>query len=96
MKKQTIWKEQLLNKTSRLQLPEGSEILSVQVQNDEPTIWFSCDAPADPEKLQERVFRLINTGEEFQAEKGKRLVYLGTFQLQQGAHIFHCFEEKLY
>jgi hypothetical protein len=71
----------------QLDLPQGATILTVEVQHDEPKIWAIVD-PRAPKEV--RRFRLIPTGVPF--DSASTLVYVGTFQLQAGALVFHLFE----
>lgn len=43
------------------------------------------------EIVQERTFSIYGTGHEHESISGE---YVGTFQLQGGALVFHVFEEK--
>ena len=63
--------------------------LCVQVQNGKPHVWFlHPDLDAPKEKIK---FQVIGTGQEFTPLSS----YLGTFQIYEGALIFHVFYEKL-
>jgi DNA-directed RNA polymerase subunit RPC12/RpoP len=68
-------------------LPAGSQILTVQTQNNAPYVWalIETDAP-----LTTRRFCLRGTGHTFKGNEGK---YIGTFQLGGGELVFHLFEE---
>ena len=69
-------------------LPEGAEILTVQVQHDEPQLW----AVVDPEApLVTRRFRLLGTGHSTDNDVGRHN-YIGTYQLHDGGLVFHLFE----
>jgi len=70
-------------------LPEGSEILTVQVQHEIPNIWvlFDKDAP-----MKNRHFRLAGTGHEIDMSKYYKFVYKGSFQMAQGQLVFHLFD----
>jgi hypothetical protein len=64
----------------------GAEILSVQSQGNNPKIW----AMVDTEKpLVDFTFHLRGTGHNCDGMQGKK--YVGTFQLGDGAIIFHLF-----
>ncbi len=83
----TIWKYQLeVEKNQTLVMPEGAEILTVQLQYETACIW----AVVDPEaKSVPRTFELIGTGHDF---KLQNYLYIGTFQVDGGNFIFHLFE----
>lgn len=69
-------------------LPQGSQILTVDNQFENPNIW----ALVDPEKpMVTRTFRLAGTGHPIDHTQGD-LFYHGTIQLMGGALIFHLFE----
>jgi hypothetical protein len=85
----TIWKYQI--RTTDLQtieMPEGARILSVQVQHGAPTVWALVD-PANP--LVERMLIVCGTGNPCPSNLG---AYVGTYQLQGGALVFHVFEAE--
>jgi hypothetical protein len=69
-------------------MPKGSVILSVQAQNDEPQIWALV--PVDEEETQARRIFILNTGEPIDVIT--ECVFLGTFQLRNGAYVGHVFE----
>lgn len=82
----TIWKFTLPPDGS-VMMPVGAEILCVQTQFAQACIW----ALVDPDKaLIERKFNIIGTGWRMSNSLGK---YIGTFQLDGGALVFHVFEK---
>jgi len=84
----TIWKYDI-NPYSKLKIPKGAEILSVQCQKDKSCIWVLVD-PSNEKEL--RVFRGYGTGHELPDNPGK---FIGTFQLFDGDLVFHLFEETI-
>jgi hypothetical protein len=77
-----------LRKTA-VEMPLGSKILSVQLQDGSPTLW----ALVDPEAMKEiRHFRVLMTGEHFTGSKD--LDYLAT--LQNNGIVAHVFEDRFY
>lgn len=76
-----------------LQLPEGADILDVQVQNDTPYIWAMVDTEKPGEQ---RHFRVIGTGnpiKPFEVHKYRRgYKHIGTFQMANGQLVWHLFE----
>lgn len=74
-------------KTQGIQLPAGSEILTVQAKGDEaPVLWALVD-PAQAD--EQRTITLYSTGTEVPDRPGN---YCGTFQLYEGSLEFHAFE----
>jgi hypothetical protein len=71
-----------------LAMPQGSIILTVQVQRGQPCMWARV-FPTAPKVT--RRFRLFGTGHLI--PPNGRLEYIGTFQLHEGALVFHLFEE---
>ena len=69
-----------------LDVPEGAQILTCQVQNGRAVVW----APVNPAARQTKMrFRVIGTG-----HPHMDLVdwtYAGTFQLLEGAFVGHLF-----
>lgn len=87
-----IWKYQLDPTGSQIvQLPEGARILCVQTQAQDYRnticLWALVD-PAAPKRDVE--IRTHGTGHELPPE-AVRYGYLGTYQLQGGALVFHVF-----
>lgn len=87
-----IWKFNLdkIQGDVTLPLPEGAEILDVQLQYGEPVLWAKVNAskPVKPRKIV-----LIFTGEHFPAQWN--LIHLATLQMHAvGAGlVIHVFEE---
>jgi len=69
-------------------LPQGAEILTVQIQHGRPFMWALVDPSARPES---RRFRLAGTGHPI---NNGALTYINTFQIEGGMLIFHLFEIK--
>jgi hypothetical protein len=71
-----------------ISMPEGAEILCVQMQGDTPCLW----AMADPKEVPIlRSFCVRGTGHGFDDTEGR---YIGTFQTEKGLFIWHLFEKK--
>ena len=85
----TIHKYTLDPRQPNIWLPEGAEILGVQVQHDQPCLWAKVDT-SKPKR--HRRIAIYGTGHEM---TGLDSHYIGTFQLQDGALVFHVFEEKI-
>jgi hypothetical protein len=75
-----------------ISMPEGSQILAVHTQVNYlmqiPCIWAIVDTDAP---LITRRLCIRGTGHTFKGNEGK---YIGTFQIDNGALIFHLFEER--
>jgi len=88
---QSIWKFplQCADKTV-IVMPKGAKVLCVQSQREIPCVWALVpDTGAEVE--QERTFTIYGTGHQHESISGE---YVGTFQLQGGAFVFHVFEGK--
>jgi len=70
-----------------ISMPAKAEILCVQAQNGKPCIWAMVDIEADKD---ERTFHIYGTGHP--VETGANLIYIGTFQQNNGVFVFHLFE----
>ena len=86
----TIYKFHLESARTTLNLPLGAQVLTVQVQYGAPCIWVRLD-PTLP-NVERRVFDVYGTGHTI--TKDERLTYIGTFQMQEGALVFHVFENR--
>lgn len=72
-------------------MPANADILTVQVQRDNPVLY----AMVDPSALTEpRRFVILGTGHVHKADEVGKLAYISTFQLFGGDLVFHVFEEK--
>jgi len=72
-----------------LAMPPGARLLTVQVQHEQPQMWALVDANAS--FTEDRHFRLSGTSHPIQEERDS-LVWIGTFQINQGTLVFHLFE----
>lgn len=70
-----------------IQVPIGTEILSVQMQHDQPCMWALVDPEA---KLFNIRILCYGTGWEVQ-DHVTGLNYLGTVQIDEGHEIYHFF-----
>lgn len=69
-----------------VQMPKGAEILTVQVQSGYwPCLWALVDPTQEMENMK---IRIAGTGHYIEEDIVK---YIGTFQLQGGALVFHAF-----
>ena len=86
----TIWKYplSLLDRQS-LGMPAGAQVLTVQLQAGGLQVWALVDSDA-PEV--ERHFRIYGTGHPVSDDSGH---YVGTFQIQGGALVFHVFDSEM-
>lgn len=84
----TIFKYELqLTDVQTLRLPGYYQVLCVQVQNGKPCLWAAVD-PSYPGR--NKGIRIIGTGHQFSDYED--LEYISTFQLEDGALVFHVFE----
>lgn len=84
----TIWKYDLEGNVA-FEMPKGAEVISVQVQHRRPCMWAVVDTEAPKET---RNFTIFGTGhgipKDFFPAK-----HIGTFQMADGALIWHVFEK---
>ena len=81
----SIWKFPFeVTDEQEIKMPIGAQILSVQMQGDKPCIWVLVDTTAQKEN---RTVQVFGTGNPVSNE-GK---YIGTFQMCDGARVFHTF-----
>lgn len=72
--------------TQQIEMPQGAKILSCQAQNNEPQLWVLVD---DSAPIEARTFTMYGTGHPIENDPGR---YVGTYQLHDGALVFHVFE----
>ena len=84
----TIFKTKLwFNESYQIvKLPEGFELLSLQVQDHQPTMWYICDSEAPHVETE---IMMCGTGWNLESEIKKKN-YLGT--LQNGPLVWHFFK----
>lgn len=84
----TIWKYPVpATSPFELMMPKGAAPLSVQVQNGDPQMWALVN---DSTSLREaRKFLVAGTGHKIEHDTK---AFIGTFQLSEGALVFHLFE----
>jgi len=81
-----IWKWTLqITDLQQIEMPIGAEILSVQVQHGLPQVWALVKESNETEK---RTFITCGTGNPIPENIGR---YLGTYQCDNGALVFHVF-----
>ena len=76
----------ILTDKQSFDLPADVEFLTVQVQRGVPCLWalIETDNPTRPHEIA-----IYGTGHLVRGD-GTRY-YIGTFQLEHGAHVFHVF-----
>jgi hypothetical protein len=94
----TIWKfEMEIDDTQVINMPKGAEILSIQLQNNEPVIWALVN-PEEPDK-EPRQFEMFGTGYLIPCDISINRKFLGTIQPigigSSFSFAFHIFE-RLY
>ncbi len=91
--KREIWKYKLgVINSQIIVMPSDAQLLSVQVQNDQPCLW----ALVDPKKaeVEDRTIEIVGTGQEIHYDMGNAISFIDTFQLSGGALVFHVFERE--
>jgi hypothetical protein len=81
----TIFKYPLTTDAPFVVTPVGAQILCVQVQRGTPCLWALVERDAP---LERRHFMIYGTGHPHDGGG----VYVGTYQLEGGALVFHVFE----
>jgi hypothetical protein len=74
----------------KIEMPEGAQILSVQVQQNIPVLWAMVD-PEAPKR--DYYFDILPTGV---VTNHKKLDYIGTIQTHGGSIILHVFSHFTY
>lgn len=84
-----IWKYPLRSDTCGMRLPDGAEILCVQTQNGYPQLWVLID-DGKVAHMTSRQVMVYGTDHPIPDTPQR---YIGTFQVEDGALVFHVFEE---
>jgi hypothetical protein len=87
----TIWKFPLQPASCQIvEIPLPAKILSVQEQRGAFCLWAEVDP--DSEKVEVEI-GIIATGQELPSPEGSSFLrHINTFQLQDGALVFHAYE----
>jgi len=80
------WNLQIVD-FQEIEMPIGAQILSMQIQNENPQLWALVDEKNATEK---RSFITCGTGQEIPEDVGD---YIGTYQIENGSLVFHVFEQ---
>jgi hypothetical protein len=84
----SVWKFPLaVTDAQTIEMPIGARLLTVQPQGDQVCLWALVETTAMKER---RYIAILGTGHE--APSRGDLKYIGTFQLNKGALVFHAFE----
>jgi len=87
----TVWKYRVpVADDFAIDMPVGTQVLTMQMQRGQPCIWALIDAKVDA-PFEQRKFRMFGTGHEI--EEDIEMSYVGTFQIGNGLLVFHVFEE---
>ena len=92
--KKTIWKYQLEPIDNQdIEMPFNSKILTIQTQQEKPCLWALVDPS---EKTEKRHIEIFGTGHPIHYDIGDtERNYIGSYQLENGALVFHVFENLL-
>lgn len=84
----TVWKAKLeFAEKLTMKVPQGANVLCVQVHHGVPCMWLEVDDTLPKEK---RTFLLVASGDKM--PQGAILAYKGTFQKDEGNLVYHVFE----
>ena len=72
-----------------IDMPVGADILNLQIQNSEVTIWVAVPKNA---KLEIKTFKTFSTGENI--DDYDKLKYVGTYQMPT-LSVWHVFVDKI-
>ena len=85
-----IWKYPIeISDVQHVTMPPGAVDLSVQMQHGRPCIWAEVDSDTTEQEL--RRFVMYGTGQSMRQDHGR---FIGTFQTNAGAFVFHLYERK--
>lgn len=85
----SVWKYVLpVSDVAYVDVPNGSEILTVQVQREQPCVWALVDVSET--RMVRRCFMMFATGQPIPDRFDG--TYVGTYQLESLSLVFHVFE----
>ena len=96
-RKLTIWKYPLQYYETKIELPEGYEILSVGEQEGQVFMWVLVNPDPNARKTT-HTFQIVGTGWELPESQWQGLRYIGTLQVPRGGllkgnYVWHVFEQ---
>jgi len=83
-----VYKYQILNPQSAIDLPIGAEVLHVAEQHGQIQMWAKINTGNTAET---RIFQVFGTGHEIPND-GKERAFISTFFVKGGLFVFHVFE----
>ncbi len=88
-----IFKESLSTRPGKYDIRTAGyiKVLSFQIQNGIPTLWFLIDDSEDERIVSIRTFQLVFTGQSFPRFPDEEFVFVGTTQTPDGL-VWHLFE----
>ena len=94
MKTYSVWKYPVAARDNfEIEMPKGAKILYVATQAESAWMWALCDT--EETVVEVRRFRLAGTGHPLRyGFVGQQPTYIGSFQLLDGALVFHLFERS--
>lgn len=92
-----IWKWVLeLSRVQKIQMPKACRILSLQTQYGKPVLYAAFEYHNQDglnHKEETRTFVTVGTGDNVNV-KLPSLHFLGTYQIDNGAEVYHVFEQR--
>ena len=85
-----IWKYNLKIGHTMLVMPKDAEILSLQVQHNQPCLWALVDTEAEREEV---LLTTFGTGHPINEDEISNTKFIGTYQLEDGAFVGHVFKQ---
>ena len=73
-----------------IEMPEGATVLTLQVQHESPCVWVKVDPDAPAVKR-----RFVTYGTGHPCDDGPAKHYVGTYQVRDGALVYHVFTDGI-
>lgn len=74
-------------------LPEGAQLLDVQVQRGVPVAWYICETD-NPSRMLFFYFAMTGAEMDFLLTDDDRIGYLGSYQVMDGNYVYHVFVKE--
>lgn len=90
----TVWKYPIgVAPMIEIAMPQGAQVLSVQVQDNIPTVWALIDLNAKDNTTMRR-FVMVPTGKPLELEVNDTLIHLDSLKVNDsaGERLVHVFE----
>jgi len=90
MNRAVIWKYELENRETEIEMPYGAQVIHVDNQYGKLCLWAIVNPSKQEQRMETRVFWVVHTGKTIDMPTMKE--HIGTVLMQDGTYVAHVFE----